>query len=187
MRRALACVLFVVQKIVEIAAIVFVPLFVPYWVGCFILWVKDCTASIIVTWILGVTSIAVLAGMGVLCFVFFFCVVPELYKANWKLAKKIAGKILPGLFVVVMVVGMVGCGERRAHAEILNDMDKTLLRQAYSCLSFGFHLAKAGYTIEEAEAKLEAIIGPKNQSEETLYDSDMDSNMDEQIVLPTQP
>ena len=89
--KALACVLFVVQKVVEIAAIVFVP----YWAGCFSLWIKDCTASIIGTWILGVCGIAVLVGIGGLCYMIFFCAVPDLWKANWKLAKKIAGKVLP--------------------------------------------------------------------------------------------
>ena len=88
--KALACVLFVIQKVVEIAAIVFVP----YWAGCFSLWIKDCTASIIGTWILGVGGIAVLVGISGCC-VIFFCAVPKFCKANWKLAKKIAGKVLP--------------------------------------------------------------------------------------------
>ena len=89
--RALTCVLFVIQKVVEIAAIVFVP----YWAGCFSLWIKDCTASIIGTWILGVGGIAVLVGIGGLSCMIFFCAVPELCKANWKFAKKLAGKVLP--------------------------------------------------------------------------------------------
>ena len=89
--KALTCVLFVVQKVVEITAIVFVP----YWAGCVFLWVRDCTASVIGTWILGVCGIAALVGIGGLSCVIFFWAVPEFCKANWKLAKKIAGKVLP--------------------------------------------------------------------------------------------
>ena len=69
--------------------------------------------------------------------------------------------------LAIVMIGVVGCGDRPQYQ--VTDLAQVIQKRSYTCLELGYHCANAGYSLEEATAKLEDIIGPKPPSPETAF------------------
>jgi len=63
------------------------------------------------------------------------------------------------LLILLICVGLAGCGPTTG--ELISTNKELVVERSYICLEFGYLAAKEGKSLEEAQAILESIIGPR--------------------------